>query len=425
MHNAWNAATNTLEATAMQQAKNAITVTEQVITQHSAGALNKEKSYYRTTSRSRYRKPNSHRQSSHPSSRHRQFCHRSNSCTANNTRRSSHHTIKYRRGPTPKFHQVSHITTNTLSRPEDKLPTDVASDGRTAFHTTLQMITKQGSKPIPVKVDPGTDVNTVKQKSLLPTKHTWTVHDDTPQQFLGFFIADIPHKTTPEILPVWFYVFKDTTSPQILLSYTASERLGIVKYQIPNEIPSTALHTITSGQPVSFGIPLHTYRPMKPRNNGQQQPTNKNQPLRYMHLMTSHCKISHYRTIHHILPKNNHFRTVKPQTVPVSQDHFTIADVHDIITIKKAFPKSFDWVGNIPGTYTICTDPSIPPVQYARWKVPIEYKEQIEKALQHMEDLQIIKWVTAPTEWVSPITYPRKPDSTLCICLVPKIWTRQ
>ena len=73
----------------------------------------------------------------------------------------------------------------------------------------------------------------------------------------------------------------------------------------------------------------------------------------------------------------------------------------------------------MPGTYTICTDPSIPPVQHARQKVLSEYKEQIEKALQHMKDLQIIKPVTAPTEWVSSITYPRKPDGTLCICLEP------
>ena len=131
-------------------------------------------------------------------------------------------------------------------------------------HTTLQMITKQDSKPIPVKGQPGTNVNTiplskyrklfpvhftmagnVKQKSLQPTRHTWTVHGNTPQQFLGFFIADIYHKTQPEILPVRFYVFKDTTSPKILLLYAASERLGIVKFQIPNEGLSTALDTIS------------------------------------------------------------------------------------------------------------------------------------------------------------------------------------
>ena len=37
-----------------------------------------------------------------------------------------------------------------------------------------------------------------------------------------------------------------------------------------------------------------------------------------------------------------------------------------------------------------------------------------------MDDLQIITPVTEPTEWVSSITYPRKPDGTICICLDPK-----
>ena len=38
---------------------------------------------------------------------------------------------------------------------------DVPSDGHTLFHTTLQIVTKQGSKPLPVKVHPGADVNTI------------------------------------------------------------------------------------------------------------------------------------------------------------------------------------------------------------------------------------------------------------------------
>ena len=71
----------------------------------------------------------------------------------------------------------------------------------------------------------------------------------------------------------------------------------------------------------------------------------------------------------------------------------------------------------MPGTYTIRTDTSLLPVQNARCKVPIECKEEIEKALQNMEDPQIITPVTEPAEWVSSITYPCKPDSTLHICL--------
>ena len=52
---------------------------------------------------------------------------------------------------------------------------DVSSDGQTSFHTTLQMVTKQGSKLFPVKVDPGADVNTIlltKYKKLFQAHFT-------------------------------------------------------------------------------------------------------------------------------------------------------------------------------------------------------------------------------------------------------------
>ena len=60
----------------------------------------------------------------------------------------------------------------------------------------------------------------------------------------------------------------------------------------------------------------------------------------------------------------------------------------------------------MPGNYTICLDTSVPPAQYARRKVPKEYREQIEKALQQMEDLKIITPVTIPTGWVSSNNIP-------------------
>ena len=34
--------------------------------------------------------------------------------------------------------------------------------------------------------------------------------------------------------PFQFYVFEDAPNPHILLSYTTSERLGIVSFQVPN-----------------------------------------------------------------------------------------------------------------------------------------------------------------------------------------------
>ena len=63
---------------------------------------------------------------------------------------------------------------------------------------------------------------------------------------------------------------KDTISPKILLSYAASEKLGIVKLQIPNETP-TAVDAITTKKYVTFRTPIHTYRPVK-KNTGQLQP---------------------------------------------------------------------------------------------------------------------------------------------------------
>ena len=71
------------------------------------------------------------------------------------------------------------------------------------------------------------------------------------------------------------------------------------------------------------------------------------------------------------------------------------------------------------GKYTIGLDPTVMPVQHARCKVPIHYKEEIEKTLKEMEQLEIITPVTSPTEWVSSITYPTKPDGSLRICLDP------
>ena len=73
----------------------------------------------------------------------------------------------------------------------------------------------------------------------------------------------------------------------------------------------------------------------------------------------------------------------------------------------------------MPGVYAIRVDPSVPPVQHARRKVPIECREAIEKLLQDMDDQAVIALVSEPTEWVSSLTYPWKQDGSLYICLDP------
>ena len=74
----------------------------------------------------------------------------------------------------------------------------------------------------------------------------------------------------------------------------------------------------------------------------------------------------------------------------------------------------------MPGTYTIRIDPSVPPLQHARQKVPIEYRDQIEQVLDDMVLKGVIAPVTKPTAWVSSLTYPCKPNGSLHICLNPK-----
>ena len=104
-----------------------------------------------------------------------------------------------------------------------------------------------------VKIDPGTQVNTIplsryhtlfpnkltksrypKAKSLMPTYHAWISHSGSPKPFLGHFIVEVAHAKEPRMYPIRFYVFEDATHPQILLSYATSERLGIITFQVPN-----------------------------------------------------------------------------------------------------------------------------------------------------------------------------------------------
>ena len=52
-----------------------------------------------------------------------------------------------------------------------------------------------------------------------------------------------------------------------------------------------------------------------------------------------------------------------------------------IVTLKQAFPSSFNTIGTMSRMYTIRTDPSIPPGQHIQRKVPIEYQQQIKCTL--------------------------------------------
>ena len=72
------------------------------------------------------------------------------------------------------------------------------------------------------------------------------------------------------------------------------------------------------------------------------------------------------------------------------------------------------------GEYDIKIDLQVPPVQHGRCKVPIEHKAEIEKELNEMVRQGIKVKQTELTPWVSSLTYPKKPNGKLRICLNPK-----
>ena len=74
------------------------------------------------------------------------------------------------------------------------------------------------------------------------------------------------------------------------------------------------------------------------------------------------------------------------------------------------YRNSFDRVGSLKGEYTIKIDPTMPPVSQARCKVPIESKEAICMALDHMIAENILEPQIEPSPWVNSTTYPVKPS---------------
>ena len=87
--------------------------------------------------------------------------------------------------------------------------------------------------------------------------------------------------------------------------------------------------------------------------------------------------------------------------------------------LKKLYPNSFDRLGNLKGAYNIRVDPIVKPATHARRKVPIESKEAIDKELDYLIEEEIITEQVQPTPWVSSVTFPRKPNREVRVCLDP------
>ena len=87
--------------------------------------------------------------------------------------------------------------------------------------------------------------------------------------------------------------------------------------------------------------------------------------------------------------------------------------------LKKLYPNSFDRLGSLKGAYNIRVDPTVKPATHARRKVPIESKKAIDKELDSLIEEEIITEQVEPTPWVSSVTFPRKPNGEVRVCLDP------
>ena len=83
----------------------------------------------------------------------------------------------------------------------------------------------------------------------------------------------------------------------------------------------------------------------------------------------------------------------------------------------RLYPNSFDRLGSLKGEYDIKVDPTVPPVQHVRRKVPIESKAAIKEAIDYMVKQDILEPQIEPTPWVSSVTYPVKPTGEVRPCL--------
>ena len=87
--------------------------------------------------------------------------------------------------------------------------------------------------------------------------------------------------------------------------------------------------------------------------------------------------------------------------------------------LKKLYPNSFNRLGSLKGAYNIRVDPTVKPATHARRKVPIESNEAIDKELDYLIEEEIIMEQVEPTPWVSSVTFPRKPNGEVRVCLDP------
>ena len=88
--------------------------------------------------------------------------------------------------------------------------------------------------------------------------------------------------------------------------------------------------------------------------------------------------------------------------------------------LQQLYPDRFTGLGKLPGEHKLVLNENAQPFRHPPRRAPIHLRDKIRAELDRMLDLDVIRPVVEPTDWVSSITYVQKVDGSLRICLDPK-----
>lgn len=94
--------------------------------------------------------------------------------------------------------------------------------------------------------------------------------------------------------------------------------------------------------------------------------------------------------------------------------------IHSADDLKDLYPDCFEGLGKFPEPCRLTLKDDAQPVAHPPRRVPVQLRRDIETELDRMIKLDVIRPVSEPTEWVSHVTYVRKSDGSLRLCLDPK-----
>lgn len=129
----------------------------------------------------------------------------------------------------------------------------------------------------------------------------------------------------------------------------------------------------------------------------------------------------------HCVYKNNNYNlefAIADLSCESVLGHKTCAEIGlvkrvNLIELSK-YDDLFSGVGCLPGKYHIVVDNSVKPTICASRKVPLGLRDRLADELKNMENMNIIRKVTYPTDWVHPLVLVAKKDNGIRVCLDPR-----